>query len=86
MNVDGTTTVEEVDRGIAMLGPGVNGVVRLLDNDGAGYPVGLKLVERFRDNGRQTGIGCRPHRRTDRSLFFQRLHIATEKLDEEVGS
>ena len=81
MYEDRTAAVEQINRCVAMLGPGVNRVVRFLDDNGSAYSVRLELVERLRNDGCLTGIRCVSHRLTDELFGFELTAVAAIHLD-----
>jgi hypothetical protein len=84
VNQDSASAVEQVNGGVAVLGPRVDGVVRLLDDDRTADAVGLELVERLIHDSGLAHTGGIAHGAANLFLKLQRIFVAAEEFDEQV--
>ena len=83
-DLDGASAVEQVHCCVAVLGPGVDRVVRLLDDDRTADAVGLEFLEAVGDDRGFGDSGCFDHCVADGVVLLQGLPIAAEEFDKEV--
>lgn len=86
VNEDVSAAVEQVYGCVTMLGPGVNRVMRFLDDDGAADAVGLEFVEALFDNGGFASYGGFAHGGTDDTFDFKGFRATAVKLYQEMGT
>lgn len=83
-HLHGAAAIEQVNGGITMLGPGVNRVVRLLNDHRSAYAPRLELMERIGNYGGFASVSRFLHRGRDGNFFFQGPVFAAVKLDQQM--
>lgn len=86
VDFDGPAAIEQIHGSVAVLGPGVDRVVRFLDDHRAGDAIGFELVEALGDDGGFAFHGGIAHRVADAAFLFEGALIAAVKFDQQVGS
>jgi hypothetical protein len=81
---DSAAAVEEINGSVAVFGPGVNGVVAFLDDNGAAHSEGFELVKGLLHDGRFAFDSGLSHRFADVGFAFEEFAFAAVEFDEQV--